>query len=550
MRRVVRAAIASSVAAVSLVVLASPAAAHAKLVSSTPAGGSTVAESPAEILIRFSERIESSFGGIQVFGPSGARVETAPPEIAGSQLRLPMEALAAPGPYTVVFRVISADGHPVEASFSFVFAPPPPPESTTPTTAAPPPLARDFDLEDAGRGTAAGLWLSRLLNYAALTVLVGALVAALVLLPRSATTSVRFVGRLARIAALVLALSCGLLFAFGLSNAAARPLSGVLSGDLLGRFAATRFGTVVLAQGVVALAALVLLTLSRGRDRAAQAALGVAAIAGVAPALWGHAGTDEIRAVAVASDWAHVAATTSWMGGLAILAAIFGRRADEDRESAEATRRFSGLATWMVVVVGLTGVVNALLHLGAVGNLTATSWGKLVLAKVALFALAASFGWANRRAVLPRLESTPESRRPFVRFAFVEVLTMTLALGVATQLASSVPADAEAAARVQSFASAFGAGQINVTVDPAIPGTNVVHLYFLSATGQVDDRPRDPTLTFSRAGARRPARLVRAGPGHFSALGQRIPASGQWVVTVEAVVGVERVRASGAISVR
>ncbi|MPZ29366.1 MAG: hypothetical protein GEV12_24000, partial [Micromonosporaceae bacterium] len=207
--------------------------------------------------------------------------------------------LEEPGTYTVVFRIISGDGHPVESRFSFDYKPAPAPSPTATEPAAPPteptptaePTAKpsppetateapapadgpsrpaasaDVDLEDAGPGTAAGLWASRLVNYLPLTAVVGLLLAAAVLLVAGDRLSdrQRRAARLAAGASGLWALSAVALFGFGLSTAAARPLPDALSGDLPARFVATRFGYTALAQAGVALAASALAMQARSR---------------------------------------------------------------------------------------------------------------------------------------------------------------------------------------------------------------------------------------------------------------------------------------------
>lgn len=90
---------------------------------------------------------------------------------------------------------------------------------------------------------------------------------------------------------------------------------------------------------------------------------------------------------------------------------------------------------------------------------------------------------------------------------------------------ASVPADAETAARIQSFATVFGDdGQLNVTVDPAQPGTNVVHVYFLDAAGRIDDRPQAPTLASSKGRPRRRPSSSAPAPATTAPLAPSCPA--------------------------
>ncbi|MGH9267406.1 MAG: CopD family protein, partial [Acidimicrobiales bacterium] len=179
-----------------------------------------------------------------------------------------------------------------------------------------------------------------------------------------------------------------------------------------------------------------------------------------------------------------------------------------------------------------------------------TGWGRLVVVKLALFAGIAVLGWRNRSRMLPRIKADPAGgRKAFRTLAMVEVGLMITSMATATALASSVPADAEAAERIQSIVTAFGDGQINLTVDPATVGTNLVHLYFFDDRGaqQVVD---DSSLTLRYGDREIEVPLLVSGPGHYTVLAQRLDRPGTYQVLVVATVDGERLTATGLIEVR
>jgi copper resistance protein C len=96
-----------------------PAAAHARLVASTPGDGATLDEPPGEVVLEFNEMVEADFGQLQVSGPDGERLDASAPIGEGTTVRSPLLEPTASGTYTVAYRVVSADGHPVEGSFTF-----------------------------------------------------------------------------------------------------------------------------------------------------------------------------------------------------------------------------------------------------------------------------------------------------------------------------------------------------------------------------------------------------------------------------------------------
>ena len=99
-----------------------PASAHATQLSTEPTAGGTYAASPSAITLRFSESVEVSRGGVKVFGAKDRKqVVTGKPEHPngdGSFVTVDLPDLGD-GTYVVTWRVISADGHPVNGAFTF-----------------------------------------------------------------------------------------------------------------------------------------------------------------------------------------------------------------------------------------------------------------------------------------------------------------------------------------------------------------------------------------------------------------------------------------------
>jgi copper resistance protein C len=95
--------------------------AHAFLQRAEPAVGSTVQTSPSEVRIRFTENIEPAFSSIQVFDPSGKKVDKHDVGLDRSDhalLHVSLPRLGA-GIYKVVWRVVSVDTHVTSGSFTF-----------------------------------------------------------------------------------------------------------------------------------------------------------------------------------------------------------------------------------------------------------------------------------------------------------------------------------------------------------------------------------------------------------------------------------------------
>ena len=94
-----------------------PAHAHAFLDSANPRVGSTVATSPAQVTLHFTQNLEPKFSKAEVRNAAGARVDQGV-TVSGSMMRLGIKALS-PGTYRVIWHVLSVDTHTTQGSFSF-----------------------------------------------------------------------------------------------------------------------------------------------------------------------------------------------------------------------------------------------------------------------------------------------------------------------------------------------------------------------------------------------------------------------------------------------
>ena len=83
----------------------------------SPGVGSTVASSPDQVALYFTQRLEPNVGGAEVRNTSGVHFDTGK-VISGALMRIRVGALPT-GDYTVTWRVLSVDEHATRGSFSF-----------------------------------------------------------------------------------------------------------------------------------------------------------------------------------------------------------------------------------------------------------------------------------------------------------------------------------------------------------------------------------------------------------------------------------------------
>ncbi|HEV2530400.1 copper resistance protein CopC [Phenylobacterium sp.] len=113
------------IAGVAIALWAGQASAHARLLHAAPRVGATVAQSPSELRLAFSESIDPAQSSVSLSGPHGLvalgrlRLDAADKRIAVATVPVRL----APGAYRVQWSVISLDTHHTEGDFRFKVAP-------------------------------------------------------------------------------------------------------------------------------------------------------------------------------------------------------------------------------------------------------------------------------------------------------------------------------------------------------------------------------------------------------------------------------------------
>jgi methionine-rich copper-binding protein CopC len=125
MRRGFSLLLAGAIACAMMLGLAGPALAHNVLVSSDPLAGSSVDAGPPVVSLTFDQPVNGGPGlnAITVTSPDGGHWEgVGEPAVKDNVVSLPLRPLGPAGEYTVSYRILSADGHPVADSLKFTLA--------------------------------------------------------------------------------------------------------------------------------------------------------------------------------------------------------------------------------------------------------------------------------------------------------------------------------------------------------------------------------------------------------------------------------------------
>ena len=217
------------------------------------------------------------------------------------------------------------------------------------------------------------------------------------------------------------------------------------SGEVLTQFAAFVFSLDITRVPAISVLVALVVTVGASVARARSTmvwltAFGLFAI--VVNALTGHAANAVGHEEAVNAMGFHLLGIAVWVGGLIGLVLMRPHLTGPGHEGdlAVTVERYSVLALWAYVAVGLSGVQSAWLRVGGLEGVT-SAYGLLVLLKVAILAGLGVVGWQQRRTVVARLRSSATARGAFARLATVEVLLMVAATGLGVALSRTVPPD-------------------------------------------------------------------------------------------------------------
>jgi copper transport protein len=522
---------AALVAGVAALVPASPAWGHSTLVGTEPARDAVVEHAPDRVLLRFDEPVESALGSIRVYDRAGERVDGErivrpdPKSVA-----VPVDRRLERGTYTVAWRVISADSDPINGAWVFhVGAPGPQPRGIA------------AQVLEGNNFTVSALYLTgRFLDFLLLLLCVGG-IAALLLALAAAAVSVR--RRLLRLlAAFATGLTVIALLGIVLQGAAAGGLSlrEAFSLDVFSSVAGTRFGHFSLVRAAIASAIAVgaVLVLRSGAEIGAPVAvaavlLGLGLV--VSPGLSGHASVS--GPVALIADAAHVQAAALWVGGLGfVVTALVLAREERWTLAAASVPRFSTMAVVSVTVLVVAGAVNGYLQVRAWRGLWETQYGVLLLVKVGLVVPLLAFGAYNNRRAVPRLRARIASaveRHRFMRLASAELVIMAAVVGVTAGLVNARPARSELAMDMNySQEVELGPLMSHVTVTPAMPGSNQIHLMFEG--GRPDEVRVSASLPGKHLGPLRYSAKPGAEPGALVVHDANLSLAGDWRLRIEA----------------
>jgi len=457
--------------------LPSGASAHAYLVKTVPAASVVLDAPPQNIQLTYDEAVEPRLAIISVTDADGHQETTGPVHRSSADpdtLVVPLRSHLPEGWYLIFWRAISVDGHPVDGAFTYAIGPNPGP-------------APQFQVPNiSATAVTPQLLVARWVMFVAVMTAIGLLVMRLLtarpLVREVEGSTLRALSVAFTVAAVVGLIAIPVYLDFSTANDSLRSVFDFSA--LVPLFRVTAFGRAIVDLEVCfalfCLAAGMALWVDRPeRQRrsiaeliASCGALLAAAAVLVVPGAAGHAAQTAPRGLTLLFDWLHMASGSVWLGGLAGLLVVWLTVAARERVAALSVcvPRVSNVAVASVVVLGATGVGEAIDHMPAVNALWETSYGQAILVKAGLLGVALLIASGNLLRSRPRLIAArrrPEVGEPAARLLRGLVsgeLVIVVGVVFAAAVLSSLPPPPPAFALENSAIAKVGPGRVAETV--------------------------------------------------------------------------------------
>lgn len=500
--------------------------AHAQLDRTSPSASSVVPNSPQQVLLDFSEPVETKLSDIRLFGRNDIEISIGDVRTEPNDKSIILADLPQldSGPYVVVWNTTSTDGHALNGAFTFEVGNQSSGESAELLETVITTINANSPLEPY-------MNVLRYFSFLSLVLIIGlvVLVAAGDLLRET-----RMLAMLSASLAVLFISTLGLLLLQG-PYVSRKSWSAIGDVDVLRTVLETRVGiALILRLLAVIVGALLLLGVLRDWHRssvwsnvAVFNAIGLVVTFGLA----GHPSTASPALVAVFVDSIHMWSISIWIGGVIALAIAWKVfvRADALVNDVHVVNRFSRLATYAMPVTALSGLVSALIITGGPSSLFDNRYGDILRVKVILVVIVIAVGAAARRVL--QKNGAFAIRRAILLEATLGLVVFALSVGLVVTPPDGVDTSATS---VHTATLVQDDVVVDITLSPTRVGPVEVHVILSPPGGSLDPMQSVvATLTSEDDGSSLPIDVIEVGPNHWSGFVE-VPAGGNWEMAVQA----------------
>lgn len=514
------------IACVFIILIPKSASAHAYVVKSDPAENETLKKAASVVKIEFDEDIQvSSFNTLFVRDTSGKRVDLKDAHIDKKNKKILEAGLKENlknGLYSIQWKAISADGHPIQGVIPFRIG-----------------LAEagtdDIKVEEMGYVPQIDMIMERGILYTSFSLFIGVLLFNLILYKGSASQVQSRSKKIIWISLFGIFIS--LLFNLPLQAKINADVSWLEAFDpllLKETLQLSVFGYVWITQMALISTLMIVTYFAVKSERVSSFkvwSIPIVLFIGllVMKAFNSHAYGLKFKEIAVVMDFLHLFAASLWMGGLSSIVLLLRKEADKWTMYWDAIKRFSPWATGAVIVILLTGLFNSTFFIPTIHSLFDTKYGLALLAKILLFVCMGILGIIHyvkgRMRAQQRLGATVKVEFIIGIIVFVIVAFMT---NVQTPPMPPTGPFTESKQLDNGY-------ELTLHVSPNKVGQNTFHITLKDENGQPVTDMEQIVLTTQSLDmnmGKGSFKVSAVSPGEYEAEGMYINMTGNWDIQV------------------
>ncbi|WP_099222410.1 copper resistance CopC/CopD family protein [Listeria costaricensis] len=495
--------------------------AHATLLSMTPEDGSGLAEFPDTVQLTFSEAVEPDFPTIMVKNSVGERVDDGQTKMGRDprtiSVKLKSNFADAADVYSVSWRIVSADGHPVSGTNAFKVgdAKQSLPESSI--------VKQPISVNLASS-------IGKFMLYSGFVMAAGWLLL-LVMRQRIKTPLDQFAERSTRWLFVAMSLLLlGEILSIWVHTAI------ILDLPLKSALLPNKMGSVIIETTTGHLWLMSLLGISGfwlvgwfwlkyGKPRLNGALFLMMAclfFVMLLKAMSGHAKAASDPVIAITADFLHIVAASVWIGGILALL-YFTRKAGKVYWS-----RFSYVAMGAVALLLMTGLLLGVLNLGEMKNLFTTSYGYVLLLKLGLIICMGLLGLFHYLYIQQK-----QKPLPIKTIVLENIIGLLILLTAAFLTNQPLPPPKAPEPFQETLATEQNEGFVQLKVTPRIVGENQFMVTFTDAEQQPLSNFEKVTIHFERQDDKADVVMEKSSEGAYTASGLYFNQKGTWRLTVK-----------------
>ncbi|PFC89614.1 copper resistance protein [Bacillus anthracis] len=509
-----------------IILIPKSASAHAYVVKSNPAENEILKKAPSVVKIEFDEDIQiSSFNTLYVRDTSGKRVDLKDAHIDKKNKKLLEAGLKENlknGLYSIQWKVISADGHPIQGVIPFRIG-----------------LAEagadDIQVEEMGYVPQIDMIMERGILYTSFSLFIGVLFFNLIMYKGNATSVRSRSKNIIWISLLGILIS--LLFNLPLQakiNADVSWLEAFNPLLLKETLQLSVFSYVWITQMALISSLIIVTYFAMKREKLSSFkvwSIPIVLFIGilVMKAFNSHAYGLKFKDIAVVMDFLHLFAASLWIGGLSSIILLLRNEDNKWSMYWDMIKRFSPWATCAVIVIFITGLFNSTFFIPTIHSLFDTKYGLVLLAKILLFIFMGIMGIIHYVKGKMRVE---QGLGATVKVEFIMGIIIFVIVAFMTNVQTPPMPPTGPFTESKQLDNGY---EMTLNVSPNRVGQNIFHITLKDENGQpVTDMEQIilTTQSLDMNMGKGSFKVSAVSPGEYEAEGMYINMTGNWNIQV------------------